>query len=352
MAWPAKREFLEASARAAVWQSGLATAALLGLLASIVVLAGWLIAGTAGAVVLAGLGVVLAATGGSFGEAYVLRAVRAQPLGYGQAPLVHDLVGALSVRAGVAAPRIFLAPSWQPNAATLGRDPERATLVVTAGLLGRLDARGLAGVLAHEIAHIRHRDLALASVSGSMVSLLLGISRLGNVALLLFLPVLLLAGPKIFFGALLLVIGLPFAALMVQAAMSRQREFAADATAARLTGDPAGLAEALAEVAVERPTLLELFFGRGRPAAEGHPLRTHPPTPERVERLLRMAEVGTASGGTGSSRRPFLSFPAVHGQRVDAAARTRPGQQSAIRVPRRDESGSPGVPRRESAGSR
>jgi heat shock protein HtpX len=195
-------------------------------------------------------------------------------------------VDALSQRAGVPAPRLWLVPSGRANAFAMGRGPETASIAVTEGLLEDLGTREVAGVLAHELAHIKNRDILLSSFAATVTSLLFSAGRTLGFLALLALPLLLAWAPHVLLAVALLAVA-PVIAVLLQAALSRQRELAADAEAAALTGDPLGLASALSRLELSERSLLWLLFGRPRPADS--PLASHPRTEERVERLLRMA---------------------------------------------------------------
>jgi len=211
-------------------------------------------------------------------------------LGPHQAPGLFALVESLADRAGLTRmPEIRIVPGGQTNAAAMLRG-HRPVLVVTEALLGRLDSRRLGAVLAHETAHLAHRDLVLFRLAHTFqaATVLLGTVTLGlAVFTLVFDPaVSLLWGA---FAALA-----PAASRLLVAALSRTREFAADLGAVRLTGDPDALADALELVEYRPRTWWDWLTGRRAPlptdpAADA--FRTHPPTPERVRRLTRIGQI-------------------------------------------------------------
>jgi heat shock protein HtpX len=220
-----------------------------------------------------------------------LRAVRAQRLTEVQAPEVHAVVRQLAGRAGIPMPRLYLMPGEQPNAFATGRDPHHAAVVLTEGLLVSLPLEQAAGVLAHELSHIANRDILVTSVAATIAG---AISAVVNVLQLSFL----FGGaddednPLGLAGSLVAMLLAPLGAMLLQLGVSRQREYLADASAARLLGSGAPLADALEEIAHDR-AILEVnpvsapmyiaspFGGHG----VGSLFSTHPPVQERIRRL-------------------------------------------------------------------
>lgn len=245
---------------------------------------GFLLFGTEGAVSAVAAALIL-----GFGRPDgPLRLPGTQALAPWQAPGLFTLVEALAVRAGLSrVPEVRLVPGGQTNAAALlrGRTP---VLVVTEALLVRLSGRELGAVLAHETAHLAHRDLWLfrAAQAFQLITAFLG-------ALILFLSVFtvgLAPGETLFWA--LSAAGAPVLARWLTAALSRTREFAADLGAARLTGDPSALADALARIEYRPRTWWDWVLGRRSPVPTdpaSDAFRTHPPTQERIRRLDLMA---------------------------------------------------------------
>lgn len=235
---------------------------------------------------LAGLAIGLGSlflTPGGVPEA-VLRSGRVRPLSYRDAPRLVELAEDLGRRAGLPeSPGLGYLNSPTPNALTVG-DRNRSLIVVTAGLISRLNEREVRAVLAHEVGHIANGDLRLLDAVNRLGIVTGWFARVGLVVALLFFPVLLftgmLAGPM----ALLLLTGAPLVSMAMQRAISRRREFAADLTAAELTGDPAALASALDRL--RRPTagIFGMVLHLPRPE-QGSLFTTHPPTDERIARL-------------------------------------------------------------------
>ncbi|WP_372016622.1 zinc metalloprotease HtpX [Tistrella mobilis] len=215
----------------------------------------------------------------------VLRAHRARPIPYAALPEIHDALAALAARAGIhARPRLCWCPARQPNAFALD-DAGVPVVVITDGLLRRLTPPELMAVLAHELAHIANGDLKIMRLADGLGRITGLMAWLGIALLALNLPLILLGAVTVPLAAVLLLIAAPGLVGLMQLALSRTREFAADLEAARLTGDPAALARAL--LALERSGPWEAIF-RLRHQGPGL-LRTHPATAERVRRLAAMA---------------------------------------------------------------
>ncbi len=231
-----------------------------------------------------------------FSDKMVLRMYNAQEVDEASAPQFYAMVRDLSQRAGLPMPRVYLIDEAQPNAFATGRNPEHAAVAATTGILHLLSARELRGVMAHELAHVQHRDILISTISATMAG---AISSLANFAM--------------FFGgrdedgrpaspiaSLLVALLAPLAATLIQMAISRAREFEADRGGAAISGDPDALADALTKIDA---------YARGipMPTAEAHPataqmmimnplsgggmaglFSTHPSTEERVYRLRSM----------------------------------------------------------------
>ena len=237
------------------------------------------------------LAVVMNLAGYWFSDRIALKASRARPLSETEAPGLHATVAELCVRAEIPKPRLFLIDSEQPNAFATGRNREHAAVAVTRGLLA-MPPEQVRGVIAHELAHIRNRDVLVASIAAMIAG---AISAIANVLQLSFL----FGGdddesPLGWIGVIATLVLAPIAATLLQLAVSRQREYLADATAARLLGGGGPLAEALetlergtkaAPVAVN-PAFASLYIANPLPRAGLAGLfSTHPPIAERVRRL-------------------------------------------------------------------
>lgn len=255
---------------------------LVGVLVAIAGAAGWLLMGESGLwVALAATGVALAIEPAAASR-LTLRLYGARPLT--GSPALKQLVAQLSARAGLPRPpRLYWVATPLANAFAVGsrHDPH---IAVTEGLLRNLGWRELAGVLAHEIAHIAQDDLRVMGLADYVSRLTALIALVAQVSLLMALPAWLAGALEIQWGGLLLLLFSPQLALLAQLGLSRVREFDADLLAVRLTGDPEGLAAALAKIErVSRSWKSWLMPGWGNP--EPSWLRTHPATEERIARL-------------------------------------------------------------------
>jgi heat shock protein HtpX len=235
-----------------------------------------------------------------FSDRIVLRMHGARELSVEEAPWLHQMVSELARDAGIPRPRLFLIPEQQPNAFATGRNPEHGVVAVTRGILDLLSPRELRGVLAHELAHIKNRDVLIATIAAALSSALTYLAHALTFAAFFGGSEEGEEGSPL--GGLLVALVAPIAGTMVQLGISRAREFVADETAARLTGDPEALASALvrlehgvaaaAEVQHQgpQPATASLFivsplFGQARLSRL---FSTHPATEERVDRLLAM----------------------------------------------------------------
>lgn len=210
----------------------------------------------------------------------------ARPIRPFEAPDLFATIERLSRRAGLSRPpEPYYVRTRVMNAATIG-DRENAALLLTDGILSALSERELEGVLAHEIAHVRNRDLSLFRFAEILRQATLLFTRAGWLLVIFALPILLASG-GLAPGALLTLLAAPIVSWLLQLALLRTREFAADATAAELTGDPEGLARALQRIEYVQRGLLQMMFPV-RIESEGSLFRTHPRTDERVARLRAM----------------------------------------------------------------
>lgn len=258
---------------------------LLGGIVALLALCGWVLFGPGGLIGMA-LGAALAlAFSPTISPGMVLRLYRAREISPRDLPEVLQVLAALAERAGLErAPRLYYVPSAMLNAfAVGGRDD--AVIAVTDGMLRTLDLRELAGVLAHEISHVRNRDLwlmGIADVAGRLTRLM---SLFGIMLLIINLPLWLSGAAAIPWLAIPLLVFAPQITLLLQLALSRAREFDADLDAAGLTGDPGALAAALAKLERYQRGVWEQILLPGSRLPEPSVLRTHPPTAERIARL-------------------------------------------------------------------
>lgn len=276
------------------------TAALLGLLSGLLVLGGYYLIGDEQGLYL-GLALAALTSFGSwfYSDKAALAAYQAQPLDREQAPDLFDMIARLSDRAGIPMPTVFFVPTKSPNAFATGRDPQHAAVAVTEGIVELLDRDELAGVLAHELTHIKNRDTLTQAVAGTIAGAITFIGRLLSFGFL-YGPVTRddRRGPNPF-GILFLIILAPISASLIQLAISRTREYAADQGSAEITGNPIALAQALEKLEAVghqipmngNPAMSPLLIVNPM-SREGLQalFRTHPSTEERIRRLLEMAQ--------------------------------------------------------------
>ena len=278
------------------------TGVLLSLLTVLLVLIGSLVGGRTGATVAFGLALFINLGSYWFSDKIVLAMYRAKPLSEADAPQVYRAVRELATRDRIPMPKVYLIPTITPNAFATGRSPQHAAVAVTSGILELMNEEELKGVLAHELSHVKNRDTLVMSIAAAVAGaismlaswarwgLMFGGSRdddrrNGNAAAQLV-------------ALLLIAILAPLAAMLIQVAISRTREYGADETGARLTGNPHGLAAALEKLdaAVHahplpnaNPATAHLFIVNPlRAGAIAKLFSTHPPIEERIRRLRGM----------------------------------------------------------------
>jgi heat shock protein HtpX len=280
--------------------NGLKTAALLGLMSAVILVIGSRF-GSGGLVI--ALVLALGVNGFSyfFSDKLALRSMAARPVSEAEAPRLYAIVAELAAANRMPMPRLYVSPTMQPNAFATGRSPRHAAVCCTEGILRLMDERELRGVLGHEISHVANRDILLSSVAAALATVIMFVSRMAMFA-------------GLFGGgrddrqrgggleSLALIILGPIAAMMMQMALSRAREYQADASGARVTGDPLALASALRKLqsgtaqlplpqTPELATTSQLMIAN--PFRGGGGLAklfsTHPPMEERIRRLEAMA---------------------------------------------------------------
>jgi heat shock protein HtpX len=274
---------------------------LLATLTGVLVVMGQLIGGNAGMILAFGLAVVMNAGSYWFSDQIALRMAGAREVSPEEAPQLHSIVDELAYRAGLPKPRVAIVDSPSPNAFATGRDPEHAVVAATTGILRILNRDELMAVLGHELGHVKNRDILVSSIAATIAGAITMAAHMLQFAA--------------FFGgfggrnsdgegtnpiaALAMIILAPIAALLIQMAISRSREYGADTTGAQIVGDPLALASALAKLeAGSKQIPLDV-----NPAASHlfivNPLSgqfiaglfsTHPPIQERIKRLRQMAE--------------------------------------------------------------
>lgn len=302
------------------WANGLQSLLLVATLLGINALAGMLLLGEDGLWVALGGGLLALLIEPAAGLRLGLRLYGARPISRREAPDLWRLVEEIAARAGLAAvPALHYVPSPLVNAFALGRRDD-AAIALTDGLLRALTPREMAGVLAHEVSHIAHGDLRVMGLADFVSRLTSFYALAGQLLLLLVLPWWLAGAAEIDWPGLLLLWASPYLAMLAQLGLSRVREFDADLSAAALTGDPLGLAEALARIdRAGRSWRGLLLPGWGNP--EPSWLRTHPATGERIRRLRAMQPAPSPARGAVLRWPPggFDAFP------VRAAPRWRLG---------------------------
>jgi len=233
-----------------------------------------------------------------FSDKLALAASRARPVTEEELPQVYAIVRRLALQKNMPEPRIYVIDSPQPNAFATGRSPKKAAVAVTTGILEILTVDELEGVLAHELAHVSNRDILISSIAAMIAAALTMLARMafwfggGDNR----------GSPLGAIGAILSLIVAPIAAMLIRMAISRTREFQADATGAETTGRPMMLASALEKISAGtaripmnvNPATAQLFIDNPMKAVRGAGmmklLSTHPPTEERIERLAQMAQ--------------------------------------------------------------
>jgi len=275
------------------------TGLLLAVLTIMLVLLGGAIGGEQGMLIAFFLALAMNFVSYWFSDKIVLAVYRAQPIDEASAPRLYAIVHRLATRAGIPMPRVYLIPSETPNAFATGRNPEHAVVAVTEGIMRILDEEELEGVLAHELSHVKNRDVLISTVAATLAGAITYLAHMAQWA-------------AIFGGRrgdddeggsnpiamMFLAILAPIAAMLVQMAVSRSREFHADATGARVAGRPWGLMKALEKLQLANqavpmagatPATAHLFIVN--PLSGSMLMRlfsTHPPLEERIARLRAM----------------------------------------------------------------
>src|SRR5688572_12821831 len=275
--------------------SGLKTVVLLGALSGLFLAVGSVLGGESGLVMALGLAVVMNIGSYWFSDKIVLRMYRAQEVGPGHR--LHDMTARLAKRAKLPMPKVYVIPDASPNAFATGRNPNHAAVAATEGIQRMLSDGELEGVIAHELAHIKNRDILISSIAATLGAAISFIAHFG----------LYFGGSRDREGpgpiaAIATMLLAPFAAMLIQFAVSRSREFVADRTGAQIVGSPVGLAQALKRIEAgvkqlpmdANPATAHMFIlsplsGRGGFSTL---FSTHPSTQDRVDALMRMQMSG------------------------------------------------------------
>lgn len=278
----------------------LRTTLLLGALTGLIMGIGQWLGGSHGLIIAFAFAIIMNFGSYWFSDKIVLAMYRARPIGEADSPMLYRIVHNLALRVGMPMPKLYIIPSEAANAFATGRNPQHAAVAVTEGIMRLMNERELTGVLAHELSHVKNRDILISTIAATLAGAIMMIADMARWSAI--------------FGGMSRdddreggggVIGLiamsilaPLAAMIIQMAISRTREFAADDTGARISGDPLGLASALGKlgVASERipldasPQTSHLFIVN--PFSGRSLMRlfsTHPPLEERIARLHAMA---------------------------------------------------------------
>ena len=270
--------------------AGLRTTILLATLTGFFVVIGFAIGGAQTALLFLGLGAIFNFGAYWFSDKIALKMSGAKPISEQEAPRLYQMVRELTTRAGLPMPSLYLIPQAQPNAFATGRSPDKSAVAVTEGILTLLSEDELRGVIAHELAHIRNRDVLIQSVAATIA---------GAITYLAYM-LLWFGGddesPLGLVGSLAMVLLAPIAASIIQLAISRQREYSADATGADICGNPESLASALLRLEEGAKAMPMHVNQAAEPLYIVKPIHggfaglfsTHPPIEERVRRLRQM----------------------------------------------------------------
>lgn len=274
--------------------SGLKTAVLLATLSALLIVVGGMLGGQSGLVLAFGLALVMNVGSYWFSDKIVLRMYKAQEVGRGHR--LYDMTARLAQRAGLPMPKVYVIPEMSPNAFATGRNPNHAAVAATEGIMRLLSDAELEGVMAHELAHIKNRDILISTVAATIGA---AITMLANMAQFSMLfgggrdreeggthPVAMLAT----------IILAPLAAGLIQMAVSRSREFVADRVGAQIAGTPMGLAQALQRIEAAAKQIpmdanqatAHMFILSPLSGGFASLFSTHPPTKARVEALMRL----------------------------------------------------------------
>lgn len=285
------------------------TAMLISFMTALFMGIGFMIGGTSGMMIAFGIAVAMNIFSYWNADKMVLRMHNAVQVDETTAPEFYGMVSDLAANAGLPMPKVYLIKQDQPNAFATGRNPQNAAVAATTGLLDRLTPEEVAGVMAHELAHVQHRDTLTMTITATLAG---AISMLGNFAL--FFGSSRGNNPFGFIGVLLAMIVAPFAAMVVQMAISRTREYSADRRGAEICGRPEWLASALAKIAqaagrtvnepAERnPATAHMFIINPLNGQRADKLfSTHPDTQNRIDALMAMTDIGDQPSAQQPSR--------------------------------------------------
>jgi len=273
----------------------LKTFILMVLLTVILIVLGGAIAGEGGLIMAFGFALVLNLVSYWYSDRIAIKMTKSKPLPEDEAPNLHRMVADLSQKADLPKPDVYITPSDQPNAFATGRNPDNAAIALTEGIVGMLDKEELEGVIAHELSHIKNRDTLISTITAVMAGALAFLARMGRYRMLF-------GRRNRGAGALIQIVALifaPLAAIIVKMAISRTREYKADASAAQISGNPDGLASALEKMdryiqgkdhKMEVNEATSHMFILNPLSREGMSklFSSHPATEDRISRLQQM----------------------------------------------------------------
>lgn len=270
---------------------------LMGALTILLVLMGNALFGRSGALLFFLIAMAMNFFGYFHSDKIAIKMTRSYPVSEAEAPELYDIVRRLSRRAGIPMPKLYVTPSDQPNAFATGRNPSHSAVAVTEGIMRLLNRSEVEGVLAHELAHIKNRDVLVGTIAAALAGAITMIANAFQWAAIFGMGGDEDEGGGGMIGGLVMAFLAPIAAMIIQMAISRSREYLADATGARIAGSPDGLANALLklETAAHRipmqanPATSHLFIVNPLSGASLAKLfSTHPPIEDRVEKLRSM----------------------------------------------------------------
>ena len=274
------------------------TTFLLGALTGLLLLFGQVFGGRTGMIIAFGFAIVMNFGSYWFSDKIVLAMFRAKPISESDDPELISIVRNLATRAGLPMPRVYRIPQPTPNAFATGRNPENAVVAVTDGIRSLLTPEELSGVIAHELAHIGHRDILISSIAATLAGAIMMLGSMAKWALIF-------GGGRDkddnIFGTLLMAFLAPIAAIIIQMAVSRSREYQADQTGAKIAGNPDSLASALEKLTMaskrvpmaSSPATSHMFIVKPFSGKSVLGLfSTHPPVEKRIERLREMKRAG------------------------------------------------------------
>lgn len=278
----------------------LRTTILLGALTGLIMMMGQWLGGTHGMTIAFVIAVVMNFGSYWFSDKIVLAAYGAKQVSEAEAPMLYRIVHNLALKARMPMPKVYIIPQDSPNAFATGRNPEHAAVAVTEGITRLMNERELTGVLAHELGHVRNRDILISTIAATLAGVIIHVANMAQWAAMFggFRRDDDREGGGGVLGLILMAVLAPIAAMVIQMAISRTREYAADDSGAQLCGDPMALASALRKLgmASERipmdasPQTAHMFIVNPLSGASFARLfSTHPPLEERIERLERMA---------------------------------------------------------------